>query len=172
MRHRMLALDGTTDVDAAHIHQFTQGGPNVLTNRIVLSKTAPCLFGCGFWFISEDHRCWCGTCSSKRPVRRSCCSDHKRGNQSSCPTIAGAGPRPNTWTGIGADTRSNRPERRWPAIQFPVSFHRSRHVHASRSQCLFAVKHRIAFRTLSRPATVSFNLRQLAVWDSADVIIA
>ena len=55
-RYRMLAIDGKTAVDAAHIHQFKRGGPNDPTNGIALSKTAHWLFDRGFWSISDDHR--------------------------------------------------------------------------------------------------------------------
>lgn len=55
-RYRMLAIDGKTAVDAAHIHQFKRGGPNDPTNGIALSKTAHWLFDRGFWSISDDYR--------------------------------------------------------------------------------------------------------------------
>lgn len=55
-RYRMLAIDGKTAVDAAHIHQFKRGGPNDPTNGIALSKTARWLFDRGFWSISDDYR--------------------------------------------------------------------------------------------------------------------
>jgi putative restriction endonuclease len=53
-RYRMVAVDGKTAVDAAHIHQFKQGGPNSPTNGIALSKTAHWLFDRGFWSIADD----------------------------------------------------------------------------------------------------------------------
>ncbi len=55
-RYRMMAEDGTTSVDAAHIHQFSQGGSNHPTNGIALSKTAHWLFDHGFWSIAADLR--------------------------------------------------------------------------------------------------------------------
>ena len=55
-RYRMIATDGKTAVDAAHIHQFKRGGPNHPTNGIALSKTAHWLFDRGFWSIADDYR--------------------------------------------------------------------------------------------------------------------
>ncbi|MGA2608686.1 MAG: HNH endonuclease [Terriglobia bacterium] len=54
-RYRMIALNGKTVLDAAHIHQFKQGGSNHPTNGIALSKTAHWLFDQGFWSISNDY---------------------------------------------------------------------------------------------------------------------
>ncbi len=53
-RYRMIAIDGTTPLDAAHIHQFKKGGGNHPTNGIALSKTAHWLFDHGFWSITND----------------------------------------------------------------------------------------------------------------------
>jgi len=53
-RYRMIALDGKTALDAAHIHQFTEGGGNHPTNGKALSKTARWLFDQGFWSITDD----------------------------------------------------------------------------------------------------------------------
>lgn len=55
-RYRMIAVNGTTALDAAHIHQFKQGGECHPTNGIALSKTAHWLFDRGFWSISDDYR--------------------------------------------------------------------------------------------------------------------
>lgn len=55
-RYRMIATNGTTSLDAAHIHQFKKGGSNHPTNGIALSKTAHWLFDCGFWSITNDLR--------------------------------------------------------------------------------------------------------------------
>jgi putative restriction endonuclease len=55
-RYRMIAIDGTTPLDAAHIHQFKKGGSNYPTNGIALSKTAHWLFDHGFWSITNDLR--------------------------------------------------------------------------------------------------------------------
>ena len=55
-RHRMIAIDGTTALDAAHIHQFKQGGSCHPTNGIALSKTAHWLFDRGFWSLTDDFR--------------------------------------------------------------------------------------------------------------------
>lgn len=52
--YRMIAPDGTTALDAAHIHQFKKGGSNHPTNGIALSKTAHWLFDQGFWSIKND----------------------------------------------------------------------------------------------------------------------
>jgi putative restriction endonuclease len=54
-RYRMVAIDGMTAVDAAHIHQFKKGGSNYPTNGIALSKTAHWLFDRGFWSISDEY---------------------------------------------------------------------------------------------------------------------
>lgn len=54
--YRMIAPDGTTALDAAHIHQFKKGGSNHPTNGIALSKTAHWLFDKGFWSISNDYK--------------------------------------------------------------------------------------------------------------------
>jgi putative restriction endonuclease len=53
--YRMIALNGKTALDAAHIHQFTEGGGNHPTNGIALSKTAHWLFDQGFWSISNEY---------------------------------------------------------------------------------------------------------------------
>ncbi len=53
-RYRMIAVDGTTPLDAAHIHQFKRGGSNAPTNGIALCKTAHWLFDRGFWSIADD----------------------------------------------------------------------------------------------------------------------
>ena len=55
-RYRMAAINGTTPLDAAHIHQFKKGGSNHPTNGIALTKTAHWLFDCGFWSITPDLR--------------------------------------------------------------------------------------------------------------------
>ncbi|MGE0680882.1 MAG: HNH endonuclease [Candidatus Binatia bacterium] len=55
-RYRMIATNGTTALDAAHIHQFKKGGSNHPTNGIALSKTAHWLFDHGFWSITDDLR--------------------------------------------------------------------------------------------------------------------
>jgi putative restriction endonuclease len=55
-QYRMIALNGKTALDAAHIHQLTQGGSNHPTNGIALSKTAHWLFDQGFWSISNDYK--------------------------------------------------------------------------------------------------------------------
>ena len=55
-RYRMIAIDGTTPLDAAHIHQFKKGGSNHPTNGLALSKTAHWLFDHGFWSITQDLR--------------------------------------------------------------------------------------------------------------------
>jgi putative restriction endonuclease len=55
-RYRMIAINGTTALDAAHIQQFKKGGNNHPTNGIALSKTAHWLFDRGFWSITHDLR--------------------------------------------------------------------------------------------------------------------
>lgn len=52
--YRMVAEDGTTILDAAHIHSFSNGGPCCVRNGIALSKTAHWLFDRGFWSLSDD----------------------------------------------------------------------------------------------------------------------
>jgi putative restriction endonuclease len=54
--YRMITPDGTTALDAAHIHQFKKGGSNHPTNGIALSKTAHWLFDKGFWSITDDYK--------------------------------------------------------------------------------------------------------------------
>jgi putative restriction endonuclease len=53
-RYRMVAVEGTTAVDAAHIHQLKKGGNNHPTNGIALSKTSHWLFDHGFWSIKSN----------------------------------------------------------------------------------------------------------------------
>jgi putative restriction endonuclease len=55
-RHRMIAVDGSTPLDAAHIHQFKRGGSCHPTNGLALSKTAHWLFDRGFWSLTDDCR--------------------------------------------------------------------------------------------------------------------
>jgi putative restriction endonuclease len=55
-RYRMIAIDGTTALDAAHIHQWKRGGSDHPTNGIALSKTAHWLFDHGFWSLTDDFR--------------------------------------------------------------------------------------------------------------------
>jgi len=52
--YRMVAEDGTTILDAAHIHSFSHGGPCTVHNGLALSKTAHWLFDRGFWSLSDD----------------------------------------------------------------------------------------------------------------------
>jgi putative restriction endonuclease len=52
--YRMVAEDGTTILDAAHIHSFSKGGPCIVRNGLALSKTAHWLFDRGFWSLSND----------------------------------------------------------------------------------------------------------------------
>lgn len=54
-RYRMIAIDGSTPLDAAHIQQFKRGGPCEPANGIALSKTAHWLFDRGFWSINDDY---------------------------------------------------------------------------------------------------------------------
>lgn len=55
-RYRMIAVDGTTALDAAHIHQYKLGGSCHPTNGIALSKTAHWLFDRGFWSLDDNYR--------------------------------------------------------------------------------------------------------------------
>jgi putative restriction endonuclease len=55
-RYRMIAIDGSTPLDAAHIHQFKRGGTCHPTNGIALSKNAHWLFDRGFWSLDENCR--------------------------------------------------------------------------------------------------------------------
>jgi putative restriction endonuclease len=55
-RYRMIAVNGATPLDAAHIHQFKKGGSNHPTNGIALTRTAHWLFDRGFWSISNGFR--------------------------------------------------------------------------------------------------------------------
>lgn len=52
--YRMVADDGTTILDAAHIHSFSNGGPCTVRNGLALSKTAHWLFDRGFWSLSDE----------------------------------------------------------------------------------------------------------------------
>ncbi len=52
--YRMVAEDGTTILDAAHIHSFSNGGPCIVRNGLALSKTAHWLFDRGFWSLSDE----------------------------------------------------------------------------------------------------------------------
>jgi putative restriction endonuclease len=55
-RYRMIAIDGTTPLDAAHIHQFKRGGSCHPTNGLALSKTAHWLFDRGYWSLDDNFR--------------------------------------------------------------------------------------------------------------------
>lgn len=52
--YRMVAEDGTTILDAAHIQSFSHGGPCTVGNGLALSKTAHWLFDRGFWSLSDQ----------------------------------------------------------------------------------------------------------------------
>jgi putative restriction endonuclease len=52
--YRMVAENGTTALDAAHIRGFSDGGPCHVSNGLALSKTAHWLFDRGFWSLSDD----------------------------------------------------------------------------------------------------------------------
>ena len=52
--YRMIADDGTTILDAAHIRSFSREGPCTVRNGIALSKTAHWLFDRGFWSLDDD----------------------------------------------------------------------------------------------------------------------
>lgn len=55
-RYQMIAVDGSSPLDAAHIQQFKRGGPNDLANGLALSKTAHWLFDRGFWSITDHYK--------------------------------------------------------------------------------------------------------------------
>jgi len=55
-RYRMIAVDGTTTLDAAHIQQFKKGGSCYPTNGLALSKTSHWLFDRGFWSLDNDYK--------------------------------------------------------------------------------------------------------------------
>lgn len=50
----MVAEDGATILDAAHIHSFSKGGPCTIRNGLALSKTAHWLVDRGLWSLSDD----------------------------------------------------------------------------------------------------------------------
>jgi putative restriction endonuclease len=54
-RYRMIAADGSTPFDAAHIQQFKRGGSCESSRGIALSKMAHWLFDRGFWSINDDY---------------------------------------------------------------------------------------------------------------------
>lgn len=54
--YRMIGVDGSTPLDAAHIHQFSCGGSCHPTNGLALSKSAHWLFDRGFWSLTDDYR--------------------------------------------------------------------------------------------------------------------
>ena len=54
--YRLATIDGTSIVDAAHIHQFADSRNNGLGNGIALCKNAHWLFDKGLWTISDDFR--------------------------------------------------------------------------------------------------------------------
>ena len=56
MGYRMMAVNGSCPLDAAHIQQFKRGGPCHPTNGIALSKTAHWLFDEGYWSIDTNFR--------------------------------------------------------------------------------------------------------------------
>jgi putative restriction endonuclease len=54
-RYQMIAVDGSSPLDAAHIQQFKRDGLNDTTNGLALSKTAHWLFDRGFWSITDGY---------------------------------------------------------------------------------------------------------------------
>ena len=55
-RYRLTTIAGTSIVDAAHIHQFSDSRNNDLRNGLALCKNAHWLFDKGLWTISPDYR--------------------------------------------------------------------------------------------------------------------
>lgn len=54
--YRLTTISGTSIVDAAHIHQFSDSRNNDLRNGLALCKNAHWLFDKGLWTISEQYR--------------------------------------------------------------------------------------------------------------------
>jgi putative restriction endonuclease len=54
--YRLMTVSGTSIVDAAHIHQFSDSRNNDLRNGVALCKNAHWLFDKGLWTISQDYR--------------------------------------------------------------------------------------------------------------------
>ena len=98
----MVAIDGKTAVDAAHIHQFKRGGPDHPTNGIAFSKTAHWLFERGFWSISDDFRVLVrGPDIARKPVTRGIYSSRARAGRFSCRPTGANGPIVSSWRGTG-----------------------------------------------------------------------
>jgi putative restriction endonuclease len=54
--YRLTTITGTSIVDAAHIHQFSNSRNNDLRNGLALSKNAHWLFDNGLWTLSDDYK--------------------------------------------------------------------------------------------------------------------
>ncbi len=54
--YRLTTVSGSTIIDAAHIHQFSDSRNNDLRNGLALCKNAHWLFDKGLWTISDQYR--------------------------------------------------------------------------------------------------------------------
>ena len=53
--YRLLTVDSSSIVDAAHVHQFSDSRNNDIRNGIALCKNAHWLFDNGLWSIADDY---------------------------------------------------------------------------------------------------------------------
>jgi putative restriction endonuclease len=54
--YRLTTISGSSIVDGAHIHQFSDSRNNDPRNGLALSKNAHWLFDKGLWTVSQDFR--------------------------------------------------------------------------------------------------------------------
>ncbi|MBC7818368.1 MAG: HNH endonuclease, partial [Planctomycetaceae bacterium] len=54
--YRITTIGGTSIVDAAHIHEFSDSRNNDPRNGLALSKNAHWLFDAGLWSIDDEYR--------------------------------------------------------------------------------------------------------------------
>ena len=97
-RYRMIAVDGTTPLDAAHIHQFKRGGSCHPTNGLALSKTA-----------AIGHLMMIAASSSPRtnltnPARQRSCSNRVLARQFFCRQIQSSTPTVSACAGTVSGT--------------------------------------------------------------------
>lgn len=55
-RYRLMTVTGTSIVDAAHIHQFSDSRNNDIRNGLALCKNAHWLFDHGLWSLTDDYK--------------------------------------------------------------------------------------------------------------------
>lgn len=55
-RYRLTTITGTSIVDAAHIHQFSDSRNNEVRNGLALCKNAHWLFDHGLWSLTDDYK--------------------------------------------------------------------------------------------------------------------